>query len=306
MSALGMDSVHVVRYVRNLRGSSSAILVEASDGLLYVVKLADNLESANQSFSESSETELYHACGLAVPSWKPLLVTDGFIDRNPGCWTQTIGGRLRFDSGLYFGSRFLGGPGVRLLEILPETSLRQVRNRESFWLAWLIDICAGHTDHRQAIFVEDAKGWFDTYFVNHRHLFGCPKWEQWQPLQSSRYLDQRIYPCLSSYQRCNFLAIAASMDVDRLWQTVQALPNDWKTKTTLKSFAECLGRLSDARLLQNILDTMMVMCLRSGHIERKGQQNERRFPRGILCPGVQAAGISGRLIANRVHHPASA
>ena len=168
MSALGRKSVRLSRFIRNLRGGSQPILVQASDGLLYVVKFTNNLQGANLPFNESVGTELYRACGLAVPAWKPLLVSDAFLDRNPDCWMQTSKGRLRPDSGMCFGSRFLGGDGIRLLEILPGTSFKRVRNNKSFWLAWMIDICAHHADGRQAIFVEDAEGWLNAFFCRSR------------------------------------------------------------------------------------------------------------------------------------------
>lgn len=298
MSALGSDSVFVVSRIRNLRGRSQAVLVQANDGLRYVVKFAGGLP-----FNEGGGSELYRACKLQVPSWKPLLVTDGFLDRNPDCWIQRTEGRLRPDPGLYFGSRFLGGDGIRLLEILPGTSFKQLRNHESFWLAWMVDICAKHTGNRQAIFVEDAEGWFDAYFVNHGHLFGGSEWEQEQYFDASQYLDQRVYQCLCSQKRRNFPTIAGSIDVDQLWQRVEALPNDWKTETTLKRFAECLDRLSDDKLLQKILDTMMAVCQRTGEFEHNEGQYEQRSPGQVLCSGVQTASIGRRPATSRVNHP---
>jgi hypothetical protein len=98
MSDLGRKAALAAKFVCNLRGGSQPILVEASDGLLYVAKFTDNLQGPNLPFNESIGSELYRACGLAVPLWKPLLVTDDFLDQNPGCWLQTAAGRLRPDS----------------------------------------------------------------------------------------------------------------------------------------------------------------------------------------------------------------
>src|ERR1039457_415092 len=119
MPALERSFSRVTRYIRNFHGGSQPILAQASDGLQYVVKFNNNLQGPNVPFNESVGSELYRACGLAVPSWKPLLVSDTFLDQNPDCWMQTPEGRLRPASGLCFGSRFLGAEGTRLLEILP-------------------------------------------------------------------------------------------------------------------------------------------------------------------------------------------
>jgi hypothetical protein len=306
MSVFGKDFTRLTRFIRNLRGGSQPILAEASDGLLYVVKFTNNLQGPNLLFNESAGSELFRACDLAVPSWKSVFVSDSFLDNNPDCWMQTPDGRLRPDSGLCFGSRFLGGDGIRLLEILPGTSFKRVRNHESFWLAWVIDICAKHADNRQAIFVENAEGWLDAHFVDHGHLFGGLKGELRMHFQASRYLDPRIYQYVSSKQRRYFQTIAGSIDMDQLWQRIQALPNDWITAAALRSFAECLDRLSDVMLLQKILDTMADALQRAGGFERNEQQNGRKPPRKVLHLGVRATEMERRLVAGRVDHLACA
>lgn len=129
------DSTFVTRHIRNLKGRSQPILVQASDGLLYVIKFIDNPQGPNLLFNECMGSELYHSFGLTVPSWKPILVTDSFLDQNPACWKQDMDGLGRPKAGLCFGSRFLGGDGIRLLEIIPGSSFSRVRNQDSFCLA---------------------------------------------------------------------------------------------------------------------------------------------------------------------------
>jgi hypothetical protein len=304
MLVVGNDFTCVTGYIRNLRGGSQPILAQASDGLLYVVKFTNNLQGANLPFNESIGSELYRACGLAVAQWKPLLVTDAFIDRNPDCWMQTPEGRLRPESGLCFGSRFLGGDGVRLLEILPGASFKRVLNFQSFWLAWMIDICAHHADNRQALFQEDAQGHLSAFFIDHGHLFGGPKGEQQPRFLASRYLDPRIYQSVSLQHILRFQKIAGSLDVDQLWRQIQALPQGWKTDSALCAYSECLGRLSNATLLRNILDSMVDAQQRTN--ERKDDQRRRKTPRAVLCFGVPATGGERRLAASGAHYHACA
>ena len=125
MIALGKGPVLVTQYVRNLRGGSQPILALASDGFQYVVKFANNLQGPNVLFNECAGNELYRACGLTVPKWTPLWVSDSFLDRNRDCWMQTPEGRLRPSSGLCFGSLFLGQDGKRLFEILPALNVQK-------------------------------------------------------------------------------------------------------------------------------------------------------------------------------------
>jgi len=272
------DFALLTRHIRKLRGGSQPILAQASDGLQYVVKFTNNLQGPNLPFNESAGCELYRACGLAGPSWRTLMVTDTFLDQNPGCWIQTPTGHLRPDRGACFGSRFLGGAGVDLQEILPGTSLRRVRNHQSFWLAWLIDICAEHADNRQAIFVKDDAGWLDAFFVDHGHLFGGPNGELRRHFEASRYLDPRIYQNLPSEDLLSFQRVARSLDVDKLWQSAQLLPDEWKTSSALSKYGQCLGRLSTSRLLQNIVWTMVGAQRQASERMESSVRYERKPP----------------------------
>lgn len=303
-SAKDCDSA--AKYIRNLRGGSQPILVQASDGLDYVVKFSNNPQGPNLPFNEGAGSELYRACGLPVPEWKPLVVSDDFLDRNPDCWMQTPEGRLRPAPGLCFGSRFLGSDGVRLQEILPKTSFSQIRNRTGFWLAWLIDICMEHVDNRQTVFMEHAEGGFDAIFIDHGHLFGGPNAELQRNFLASRYLDPRIYENVSSKQLLNFQKVALGVDSNQVWQRVLELPDEWKATSALEAFERGLNRLSNAGLLQQILNTISDAIRRANEFESDDSQDERRSRLSILRPRIQAAGPEHHRAARGLRHPACA
>jgi len=286
------------RYIRTLRGGSQPILVEASDGQLYVAKFTNNLQGPNLPFNESMGSELYRSCGLSVPAWTPLLIADSFLDHNPDCWLQTPVGSLRPDPGLCFGSRFLGGTGVRLLEVLPRTSFARIRNQSEFGLAWVVDICAGHADNRQALFQEDADGWLNAYFVDHGHLFGGPKGDCRRHFITSRYLDPRIYKGLSLQCLQSCYKVAGSLDVSYLEQRIYELPEKWKTQTALRGFAECLSRLSNPSLVQSVIETIVDAQERFNGRESSHDHGGRKPPVPVLRAGVQAQGLAQRIFGN--------
>jgi hypothetical protein len=292
----------LAQYRRNLRGGSQPILARATDGLWYVVKFTNNPQGPNVPFNESMGSELYRGCGLAGPKWKSLLVTDFFLDQNPDCWLQTPEGSLRPSPGLCFGSRFLGENIQCPLEILPGTSFGRVRNHTSFWLAWLIDICAGHCDNRQAVFLEDGKGGLDAFFLDHGHLFRGPKGETRQHFQASRYLDSRIYQKLSSRQLLRFQMVVQNLNVNGLWQRAQTLPEDWKTKSAQDAFAQCLGTLSTPHILQTVLNSMMNSHLLAIEFELSAPKSGRNPPVSILRLEAQDA----RTVPSHVDHSACA
>ena len=294
MIAFGKDSAFVTQYVRSLRGGSQPILARASDGFLYVVKFANNLQGPNLLFNESAGSELYLACGLPVPDWTPLWIEDSFLDSNPECWMRTPEGRLRPASGLCFGSRFLGLDGKRLLEILPGSMFGRVRNQVSFWLAWLIDICAEHVDNRQAIFVEDADGWLDACFVDHGHLCGGPAAESNRNFRVSRYLDPRIYAGVSFRALLDFQMRLQSLDIDKLRQRIETIPAEWGHASARRSFERCLQRLKMDSLVQNVIETIADDLERRRETESGDLGSERKPSSAILRPGPRHAGFRRR------------
>lgn len=283
--------VLLTRHIRKLRGGSQPILAAANDGRLYVVKFNNNLQGPNLAFNESMGTELYRLCNLPVPSWTPILVTGSFLDENPGCWIETADGKLRPEEGLCFGSRFLCGENCRLLEILPGNSFKRVRNLCDFWLAWLLDICAGHADNRQAIFHQKPNGILDAFFIDHGHMFGGPKGECRVHFKAARYLDVRAYPDVSSKLVTTLRESTASIDPDQLWLRARGLPEDWKTVPALSKFAEALETLSKARLINNAIETMFDSLRRTSGIEIDDNQWGGPAAGSVLRLGIQAAGL---------------
>jgi hypothetical protein len=263
MLSTGNKSVHVKRFIRKLHGGSDPVLVLASDGLHYVVKFGNNLQGPNVLFNESAGTELYQACGLSTPAWKPLLVSNSFLDQNPGAWMETNDGLRRPDAGLCYGSIFMAaGPG-RTFEILHGSALTRILNRSTFWLAWLLDACADHVDNRQAIFKEDASGSLHAFFIDHGHLFGGPAGKLRLPIIASRYLDPRIYPDTTSHEIAGFHKMLSCIDTDALWRRANALPEEWKTPSALEVMARALQSISDSFRVQSLLDRMQTDIERS-------------------------------------------
>jgi hypothetical protein len=245
--------------------------------------------------NESVGNELYRACGLAVPSWKPLAVTDLFLDENRSCWMRTSQERLRPSSGLCFGSQLLGTAGTRLKEILPETCHSHIRNRSAFWLAWVIDVCAEHADNRQAVFVEAAGGWLDAFFVDHGNLFGGPEPDRRQDLSRIRYLDPRIYPDTSPKGLLNIQKAVQNVDVDTLWQRVmKAVPNDWKSTSALDRLSGCLQRLADPHLLQSLFETIIDSNRQGDERTHGSHRCEQKLPVGVLRHPQSGAGQGKR------------
>jgi hypothetical protein len=276
----------VTQYIRRLRGGSRAALVRASDGLLYILKSSISAQGPNLPFNECVGTEIYRACGLLAPPWRKLLVTDSFIEHNRGFWADGGDGANRPIPGLWFGSFVVGQGLTKFQEILDGRSYKRIRDRNSFWLAWLIDICAEHDDHRQCVFKQTAAGEFDAFFIDHGSLFGGGFGDQEPKPVKSRYLDARIYPEVRGGD-CPFdLKTLRDFNVDKLWAYVQVLPEEWRTESGSRSLARCLNRFADPALLNELFTSILDMImLRNRDIEDEGQRRWR-LQFAVLHPGV--------------------
>jgi hypothetical protein len=184
--------------------------------------------------------------------------------------------------------------GKRLLEILPGSMFGRVRNQVSFWLAWLIDVCAEHVDNRQAVFVEDAAGWLDACFVDHGHLFGGPTAESNRNFRVSRYLDSRIYSGVSFGALLDFQMRLQGLDLDKLRQRVDAIPSEWSHASARERFDRCLQRLKTDSLVQNVIETIADDLGRRAETEAGYIGSERKPSSAILRPGPQDAGFGRR------------
>lgn len=282
MDVLGVSFSLAVRFVCKLRGGSQPVLVETSDGALVVLKFRNNPQGPNVLFNECAGQELYRACGLEIAPWFPVLVSDEFLDRNPGSWMSTSDGVKRPESGLCYGSRFLGFPDARLLEVLPGSYLSRIRNRNDFWLAWLVDVCAMHTDARQALYIQDQNGHLLTHFVDMGNMFGGPCGLKQPHLLASRYLDSRVYPEVTSGLARSILHRVRNADTDRIWDKIEEIPAAWRTPAAVSGLEQCLNRLKNAQLLQQFLEMMIASHLQRGESGQYTARDSGSLRRSLL------------------------
>lgn len=284
----------VTTHVRGLRGCSQSFLAEASDGEIYVVKPGNGELGENLLFNELAGTELYRACGLAVAPWRPVLVTEDFLHRNPQCniWRETTKSRESLPSGIFFGSSYLGCKPNTVFEILPGGYFSRVCDAADFWLAWLVDICASHTDNRQALFVERETRELDPIFIDFSHMFGGPKGSEEKHFEATRYLDTRIYPPLTPRTLQSIRRRAADLNGEKLCRQIGKAPDKWITPRGVLNLFKCLNRLADSEFVEKCLDMMATSIQPQDDISPASIRHSRnpflssglqvkRFPRAI-------------------------
>jgi hypothetical protein len=282
------DPVVLSQPVRRLRGGSDPLLVKASDGCTYVVKFRENPQGAQVLFNEAAGTALYRSLGLPVARWKALRVTQKFIDQYPAWWSAADGDTSTPRPGLCFASLYLGDQESQVFEILPSARLKRVEGRELFWLAWLVDVCAQHSDNRQVLFVEQRQRTLKPFFIDHGHMFSGSESGKHPHFCASRYLDSRIYPPVTKdWSSC--IGSLLHSKLETLWQEIRAIPNDWKCESYLRAFAVCLQTMSSPGALNANFELLRGICQKMYGRESDDSRSRCSGAGAVLCSGVQVA-----------------
>jgi hypothetical protein len=243
--------ITLTQYVRKLRGISQPILARARNGCTYVVKFNRNAHGNNVLFNECAGNILYRTLGLKVTTWALAIVTPEFLGKHNLRSANDQDG-VSFTQNLCFAAPYLGDL-YRVFEILPGTSFARVENRESFWLSWIVDVCARHCDNRQALFVQIPRG-YKAVFIDNGDMFGGPNGTLTPHCVASRYLDGRIYSVLSERIITSIRSNLLNLNTDRVWSKINAIPKEWRVPIGLSRFAECLNNLTDSAYVSNALD----------------------------------------------------
>ena len=265
-------------FVRKLRGSSQAELVEASDGLQYVVKSFDNPQGPQVVLHEALGTGLYRYLGLPAPEWTPIEISAGYIGANPGAWYRENSGIRRPRPGLGFASKAVGSSQELALEIIPRSWYARIRNRKAFWGALAVDFWAEHADNRQALFVSNTHDrLLNTVFIDHGHMFGGPGREKSLSYNACRYLESSIYENDGVEVLESWIHLIESQAKSIVAAAIASLPEAWVTKYVLNIASRLMKRASQLRPLRAMVRDMLNDAIRqTGFPER--QQLGFRIP----------------------------
>lgn len=245
-----MGHIKVTKFHYKLRGYCQSSVVEASDGLLYVLKTSgDNVP--NLLFNEAFGAELFRFFELPAAKWIPLQLDDEFIQSNPEMWFKNGHHELRPVSGLHFGSRLVSPKrGVGAYQIIPSSWVPKVRNRNQFIGALALDIWTNHCDRRQAIYTRSGKHLKAT-FIDNGHMFGGLEGDEMTCPRRCMNSDFAVYRGLHihrSLERWRKRIVAADLSAIRM--LAEELPLVWyspkllaRTIASLQARRQNLGSL---------------------------------------------------------------
>jgi hypothetical protein len=269
--------------VRPIPGRSRPLLVKAANGVVYIPKPANSPRGPNALFNEVAGIELYRSFRLKVPSWERLLLTEQFLTQNPNCQMDSSDGPIRPESGLCLGVRYLGDTENLSIEEPQPSNFELIRNRSSFWTAWLLDICCRRSGRREALFLEDGMGRFDAYFVDFESQFGRFELEieLWKKnarrrthFVASQYSDCRIYPSFSLTEARKLQWVLQTFDLENLHSRVRRIPREWWAPSAAVSYMGAISSLRNRNLIQSITEMFLDFDSSNSRIKVRAAERE--------------------------------
>ena len=249
-------TVHSV--IRRVPGEPQTLVVRASDGLLYQVKMPASLQGPNELTNQVLGAELARCLGMPVRSWKPIEFSQKLIDSEPLCFPKPGSGLTPPAPGRYLASRALGRDGEeRAYEILPGPWLHRVDNRDDFAGMLVLDLWANRLATRKAVFIPSASRFsFTAIFLHDGLMFGGYSGEQEKLPGAALYADLRAYDLPNLRQQClRWTRKLLAIDEFALRRLESSIPSEWmvpnyidQTTTMLRARKQKLHHLIDEEL----------------------------------------------------------
>jgi sulfur relay (sulfurtransferase) DsrC/TusE family protein len=264
------DVIHAVQFVRKMRGGSQPALIRCDDGKLYVVKFFNNPQGPNVLANEVLGNELLNVLHLPSPQWKMVFISRSFIKKNTGIFFETHSGYSAIESGLHFGSEFLGDERTgQVYEWLPNAFCSRVANSKDFLGISIFDVWTNHCDHRQSLYTTgDGNASFLAVFIDNGHLFGGPEWTRKSRQGESLSLDKRFHSNEWSAEVAeSWIARFETECASSLFKIIQLVPRFWYSGDINQVAEFLIRRLSILRAFLSEELTRKRMIFNLSHVD---------------------------------------
>jgi len=208
-SATLPNTVEAVRYIRRMRGGAQSVLMQCDDGHFYIVKMLGNPQGDDTLGAEYIATSLAAPMGVPVAGMARVVITEGFLDRNPQiCFSfpQASPHPVRPGPGMHFGSRLVGSPITNrfLSDFMPSADHPRITNRKTFAGMLVFDVWGNNRDRRQVIYSRaPSDGGLRACFIDHGFMFGASTQGRFvDGYTDFSYYNQDIYDGLIDNDQC--------------------------------------------------------------------------------------------------------
>jgi hypothetical protein len=273
-----------------MRGGAQGQLMLGADGNIYVVKFQNNPQHMRVLANEFLASRLAAAVGLTAPEVDLVEVSGWLVENTPELEIDLGRTRVRCQSGLQFGSRFVGGlmPG-QVVDYLPEEQMAEVKNLGEFAGILALDKWTGNANGRQAVFArKQRERRYRAVFIDYGYCFHAGEWKfEDIPLRGVYYRND-VYREIAGWEAFEpWLTRLETLAAETVWAAANEVPPEWYG-----------GDLSEMEALVEKL------LARQGRIreliERFGRSDRRPFPKwgAMREEGEEEAWKEGRWESN--------
>jgi len=229
-------------HIRKMRGGAQSHLIQASDGLYYIVKFRNNPQHRRILVNELIAAKILAYLQIATPPSELVQVPAEFPRDNPEASIQLGTQTIAPDTGWAFGSRYPGDPNLTAIyDFVPDSLLAQIQNRSDFLAVLVFDKWTGNADGRQAIFLRaPLKNWvpqikggpkkmgFVALMIDHGFIFNGPHWNFTESALQGLYPRRMVYETATSLDDFQpFLERVQHFPEEVLDRAVRSIPPDW-------------------------------------------------------------------------------
>ena len=268
-------SVNARRFVRKMRGSAQAHLLECDNGFFYVVKFSNNPQGGRRVLdNELVSSLLMKRLGIHTPEIAVVNLGREFLKANPEVLLSQGSNQTAMpEIGPHFGSQHVGGPvPATVFDFLPSAMLPEVVNRGDFLGVMAFDKWVSNADGRQAVFYRarissempgyPSVGWV-AQFIDNGLAFQGRDWTFYDSPVQGIYRQRIVYgrrPSLRDFDPW----VSAIMEIDQevLDGVFMMLPSNWIEGQEYE-FRQVVKQLCDrrGRVPELLADT--VKCLQA-------------------------------------------
>ena len=227
-----MDTIDAVRFSRRMRGSSQAVLLEASNGKEYVVKCSNNPNGRRTLVNEWLGSMILKEMEISSPDVRRINLSDALLQDCPEMYlTSGSGKRIPLQSGIHLASEYVGNGNSLVHDILPTPLMRTVSNLCDFTGVLVVDKWLANTDARQCVFARltgaPERGRV-AFMIDHGQLLDGKQWAFRDSKISGLYLDHSVYAEVESWRSFEpWFERLNRLDAGYFAKVTRGIPGEW-------------------------------------------------------------------------------
>ncbi len=240
-----------------MRGNTQAHLIEADDGLCYVVKFKNNPQHRRILINEFLGSAILRRLNISTPTSVVINVSTHFLAENADVYIECDSQRFPVEVGWHFGSLYPGHPLVTsVYDFIPASLFGRVTNGHDFAGAFVFDRWTANSDRRQSVYTRTrwdtsvahphSLAQYLALMIDNGSIFNGRHWNFPDPPIQHLYdrPKSHITPLLVDIEF--WMQSVRSFPECVIQQAVQDIPSDWMLDQE-RALAQLISELLDRR-----------------------------------------------------------